>query len=92
MNLDHVSSFLVTKPECLITVVTLMATILVKLLVILELHFSPEPSPAVPLTAEMRIGDVGSTVSPHASTMNCFESTDQTFELLWSYTAKLFVS
>ena len=84
--------FLVPKLKCLLTVVTLEAAITMQLLVILKLHFSPEASPAVPLTAEMRIGDVGSTVSPHASTMNCFESTDQTFELLWSYTAKLFVS
>ena len=83
------SGFLITKPECLVTVVALVAAIPVQLLVILELHLSPEASPAVPLTAEMRMGDVESPMSPHTGIVNCLESTGQTFQLLWSFSAML---
>ena len=66
-------------PGFLVTVVTLMAALPVQLLVILKLHFSPEASPAVPLTAEMRMGDVESRVLPHTGIINCCESAGQTF-------------
>ena len=84
--------FLVPKLKCLLTVVTLVAAILMQLLVILELHFSPEASPAVPLTAEMRMGDVESPMSPHTGIVNCLESTGQAFQLLWSFSAMLLMS
>ena len=84
MDPSHVPGFLVMKLKCLLTVVTLVAAIPMQLLVILELHLSPEASPAVPLTAEIRMGDVESRVLPHTGIMNCSESAGQTFKLFWS--------
>ena len=86
------SGFLITKPECLFTVVALVSTIPVQLLVVLELHLSPEASPAGPLSAEMRMGDMESPMSLHTVIVNCLESTGQTFQLLWSFSAMLLMS
>ena len=91
MDPPHVPGFLVTMLKCLLTVDTLVVALPVQLLVLIELNFSPEVSPALPLTAEMRMCDMESLMSPQISIVNCCESAGQTCQLFWSPVTMLLV-
>ena len=76
MHLDHVPRPLPSASELLVTVVTLEAINLVKLLMLVEVILSFKAPPAILHPAEEGTGKVHLTMNPHGLVMDCPVSTN----------------